>query len=88
MSIIIIETTDPSRRFEVDLANESKEFVDEFRRFVSKLEIRSRTIKKNGAKRLSHKLKRASEYIDSISDRAMSRAALNEADNIREDWIR
>ena len=46
MSTIIIEITEPSRRFEIDLANEPQELVDEFRRFVSKLEIRSKTVKK------------------------------------------
>jgi hypothetical protein len=69
MSTIIIETTDhPSRRFEIDLANESKEFVEEFRKFVAKLEARSKSVKKNDTKQLSPKLKRASAYIDSISN--------------------
>ena len=83
MSTIIIEITEPSRRFEIDLANEPQELVDEFRRFVSKLEIRSKTVKINGAKRLSPKLKRASKYIDSIANRPESKAALAAADDIR-----
>ena len=83
MSTIIIEITEPSRRFEIDLANEPQELVDQFRRFVSKLEIRSKTVKINGAKRLSPKLKRASKYIDSIANRPESKAALAEADDIR-----
>jgi len=83
MSTVIIETTDPSRRFEIDLANEPQEFVDEFRKFVSKLEIRSKPARKNGAKRLGPKLKRASKYIDSISDRPESKGALAEANEIR-----
>jgi len=89
MSTIIIETTDhPSRRFEIDLANEPKEFVEEFRKFVSKLEARSKSVKKNDTKQLSPKLKRASAYIDSISNRPESQAALAEADLIRKSWIR
>lgn len=88
MSTIVIETTDPSRRFEIDLAKEPKEFVEEFRKIVSKLEARSATVKKNGAKRLSPKLKRASKYIESISNQPKSKAALAEADEIRKDWVR
>lgn len=95
MSTIVIETTDhTSRRFEIDLANEPKEFVEEFRKFLSKLEARSTTLKKNGTKRhspklkLSPKLKRASAYIDSIANNPESKAALAEADAIRKSWIR
>ena len=83
MSTIIIETTEPPRRFEIDLANEPQEFVDEFQKLVLKLEIKSKAVKKNGTKRLSPKLKRASKYIDSIVDRPKSKAALARADEIR-----
>ena len=84
MSTIVIKTMDhTSRRFEIDLANEPKDFVEEFRKFVSKLEARSSTVKKNGTKRLSPKLKRASAYIDSIANKPESKAALAEADAIR-----
>ncbi len=88
MSTIIFEITDPSRRFVIDLANEPHEFVETVRKFVSKLETRSGAVKKNGAKGLNPKLKRASKYIDSIANRPESKAALAEADGIRESWIR
>jgi hypothetical protein len=89
MSTIVIETRDDSsRRFEIDLANEPEEFVLEFRNFVSKLEAKSKPVRKNGTKRLSAKLRRASAYIDSIADRPESKAALAEADAIRKSWIR
>ena len=89
MSTIVIETSDfPSQRFEIDLAKEPREFADEVRNLVAKLETRTSTQKKIQAKRLSPRLRRASRYIDSITDRPASRIALAEADRIREDWIR
>ncbi len=89
MGTIVIETTDhSSKRFDIDLANESEEFVAEFKNFVTKLETKAGTGKKNGSKRLSSKLKRASAYIDTISTRPESKAALAEADEIRGGWLR
>lgn len=89
MNTIIIETPGHSaQRYEIDLAAESKEFVDEFKSFVSKLEAKSKRTKKERTKRLSPKMKQASAYIDKISHRPESKAALAEADAIRKDWIR
>lgn len=89
MSTIVIEMPDSSsRRFEIDLANEPKELVEEFCKFVKKLEARAGKSKKNGLKSLSPKLKRASEYLDTLADRPASKASLAEADEIRKDWIR
>ena len=89
MGTIVIETADrSSRRYDIDLANESKEFVAEFNKFVAKLEAKGKTGKKNGSKRLNSKLKRASAYIDSILSRPESKAALAEADEIRGRWLR
>jgi len=54
MKTVIIETTEPSRRFEIDLANEPREFVEEFQKFVSRLEVRSPALvekKGNGSRR-------------------------------------
>lgn len=89
MSTIVIEIPNlPSRRFEIDLAKESEEFVEEFTRFVTKLEARAVTVKKNGSKRPSPNIKRARQYLDVLSRRPESWAALAEADKIRKDWIR
>ena len=88
MSTIVIETTEPSRRFEIDLEKEPREFVVELNRFVNKLESRSKP-KRNGVERqMSEKMKRASAYIDSIAERPESKAALAEADKLRSGWIR
>lgn len=88
MSTIVIETTEPSRRFEIDLEKEPREFVLELREFVSKLESRSKP-KRNGTRReLSEEMRRASAYIDSIADRPQSKAALAEADELRRGLLR
>ena len=88
MSTIVIETTEPSRRFEIDLDKEPREFVLELKQFVSRLESRTKP-KRNGTEReLTEQMKRASEYLDSTAERAESKAALAEADELRRGWIR
>ena len=89
MSTIVIRTADdPQELFEVDLANEPKEFAEEFRRFVSKLRGRQRVTRQAPQKDLSPKLQRASEYLKSLADVPESLEALREADEIRKGWIR
>lgn len=89
MSTIVIKTEDnPFETFEVDLANEPKEIKEEFRRFVFKLRARSVAAKGRTRKKLSPKLKKASKYLESLSQIPESREALREADEIRRDWIR
>ena len=88
MSTIVIETTEPSRRFEIDLDKEPREFVLELKQFVSRLESRTKP-KRNGTEReLSEQMRRASAYIDSIADRPQSIAALAEADELRRGLIK
>lgn len=89
MSTIVIRTADdPQELFEVDLANEPKEFAEEFRKFVSKLRGRQQASKKKTRKELSPKLQRASEYLKSLEKIPESLDALREADELRKAWIR
>lgn len=89
MSTIVIKTEDnPLERFEIDLANEPKEFAEEFRKFVSKLRARSNVAERRARKKLSPKLQKATQYLESLSHITESVETLKEADEIRRDWIR
>ena len=89
MSTIVIKTEDNSlERFEVDLANEPKELAEEFRKFISKLRSKSSVGNRRPSKKLSPKLQKASEYLDSLSQIPESLETLKEADEIRKSWIR
>ncbi len=90
MSTIVIKTEDnPLERFEFDLTNEPKELADEFRKFVLKLRARTNVAEpRRTRKKLSPKLQKASEYLESLSQIPESIETLKEADEIRRDWIR
>lgn len=89
MSTIVIRTPDdPQEFFEVDLANEPKEFAEEFRKFVSKLRGKKQASAKQAREELSPKLQRASEYLRSLENVPESIESLREADELRKAWIR
>ena len=88
MSTIFIETTEPTRRFEVDLDKEPQEFALELKRVVSRLESRKSPKPSVSTKQLREKMKRASAYVDTIAERPQSKAAIAEADKLRIGWVR